>query len=146
MSLSQEHIRPALTSVRRRHPAHAGLTISMQEYHRKSGLILRNLIKHVRMVHMGRLSCSGFFPLVFRIEGSIGSNGCTACRKNALLFNDQSAICFLFCGILGFCVFLSGCFFCTAFCLCCLGGCLGCASRTAAASGSKHCAGKGNCR
>ena len=146
VSFSQEHIGPALTSVRCCHPAHTGLTITMQEYHRKASFILRNLIKYIGVVYVGCLSGSGFFPLIFRIEGSIGSNGCTACCKNTLLFDDQSAICILFCGILGFCVFLGSCFFYTAFCLRCLGGCLGCASRTAAASGSKHCTGKGNCR
>ena len=85
VTLAKKHLRPPLTTVRRGHPAHAGLAIAVQEYHGKSGFLCGDLIEHIGVIHMGGLTGSGLLPLVLRVKGSVGGHGNAARRENALL-------------------------------------------------------------
>ena len=85
MTLAKKHLRPPLTAVRRGHPAHAGLAIAVQEYHRQFGFVFGNLIEHVGVIDMSGLTGSGLLPLVLRVKGSVGGHGNAARRENALL-------------------------------------------------------------
>ena len=85
MTLVEKHLRPALTAVRRGHPAHARLTVAVQEYHGKPGFLCGDLIEHVGVIHMSGLTGAGFLPLVLGIECAVRSNGDAASRENALL-------------------------------------------------------------
>ena len=133
VSHPQEHIRPSFSSVRCGHPAHTGLSVAVKEYHGKPRLVLRNLIKHIGMIHMGSLACAGLLPVILRIKGSFRSHSNAAGRKDSLIGDHQravslcligSAVCFFpFCTL---CIFrLSTLRFCT---LCFRGLCL-CAFR-----------------
>ena len=66
----KKHIRPSLAAIGRGHPAHTGLAVSMQKNHGQLGVVLRNLVQDVGMVHMGSLPCAGLLPLILRDKGA----------------------------------------------------------------------------
>ena len=63
----------------------------MQEHHGQPGLFLRDLVEHVGMVHVGRLTGARFLPLVFRLKRPFRSQCDAAGGKDALFRYGQGA-------------------------------------------------------
>ncbi len=89
MPPAQEIIGPALPSIRRRHPSHAGLSAAVQEDEGCASLFLGDLVQHIGMIDMGGLSCPAAFPLILGPERAGRGKDGAAGRENALLRDDE---------------------------------------------------------
>ena len=95
----QEQVRPTGASVRGGHPAHAGLTVAVEEHHGQTALLCRNLIEHIGVIHMG----GGTFPghiVVGNVKGPIRGQHRASGGEHSLLGDHQRTIGKLGAGIL----------------------------------------------
>ena len=95
----QEQVRPTGASVRGGHPAHAGLTVAVEEHHGQTALLCRNLIEYIGVIHMG----GGTFPghiVVGNVKGPIRGQHRASGGEHPLLGDHQRTIGKLGAGIL----------------------------------------------
>ena len=86
----------------------AALAVAVEEHHGQASGVLRDLIEHVGVVHMG----SGALPggvVVGHIEGAVGFNHRAAGGEDALLGDDQGVGVRGRSGLLGLSGFAGGC-------------------------------------
>ena len=97
VTVAQEISRPALTAVRRGHPAHAGLAITVQVDDGMAVVTFGNLIQHVGMIHVRRIARTGRIQPVGSgiVVARYRLGNRAACGEHALLGNGKGCLGFI---------------------------------------------------